>query len=60
MNNPETAPDEMMPAEAASSTGRSLGADMIYGLEDRPPVRESIFAAIQLVFACFVGILPRH
>ena len=30
---------------------------MIYGLEDRPPVRESIFAAIQHVFACFVGII---
>ena len=31
--------------------------DLIYGLEDKPPVRESIFAAIQHVFASFVGII---
>ena len=31
--------------------------DLIYGLEDRPPVRDAIFAAIQHVFACFVGII---
>ena len=35
----------------------SLKSDLIYGLEDRPPVRESIFAAIQHVFASFVGII---
>ena len=42
---------------AASAPRGTAGADMIYGLEDRPPVRESIFAAIQHVFACFVGII---
>ena len=31
--------------------------DLIYGLEDKPPVREAIFAAVQHVFACFVGII---
>lgn len=31
--------------------------DLIYGLEDKPPVRDAIFAAIQHVFACFVGII---
>lgn len=32
-------------------------SDLIYGLEARPPVRESIFAALQHVFASFVGII---
>lgn len=57
MNNPETTPEEMMPEGQVSVPAVSAGSDMIYGLEDRPPVRESIFAAIQHVFACFVGII---
>lgn len=31
--------------------------DLIYGLEDKPPVRDAIFAAVQHVLACFVGII---
>ena len=31
--------------------------ELIYGLEDRPPFREAVFAAIQHVLACFVGII---
>ncbi|MBD9196005.1 MAG: TRAP transporter small permease subunit [Clostridiales bacterium] len=30
---------------------------MIYGLNDRPPVREAIFAAIQHLLAIFVAII---
>lgn len=33
------------------------GADLIYGLDDRPPLRESVFVALQHVFAVFVGII---
>ncbi|NEQ45968.1 MAG: purine permease [Leptolyngbya sp. SIOISBB] len=46
----------MMSAEAASEEAVAT-ADMIYGLEDRPPPRDAFFAAIQHVFACFVGII---
>jgi xanthine permease XanP len=35
----------------------SIPNDLIYGLEDRPPVRESIFAGLQHVLAMFVGII---
>lgn len=35
---------------AQSNTG------LIYGLNDRPPVREAIFAAIQHLLAIFVAI----
>jgi xanthine permease XanP len=31
--------------------------DIIYGLKDKPPVRESIFAALQHLLAIFVGII---
>ncbi|MDB9528791.1 nucleobase:cation symporter-2 family protein [Oscillatoria sp. CS-180] len=31
--------------------------ELIYGLEDKPPIQEAIFAAIQHVLACFVGII---
>lgn len=31
--------------------------DLIYGLEDRPPFREAIFAAVQHVLASFIGII---
>jgi xanthine permease XanP len=31
--------------------------DIIYGLNDKPPVRESIFAALQHLLAIFVGII---
>ncbi|NJL87266.1 MAG: purine permease [Leptolyngbyaceae cyanobacterium SM1_1_3] len=35
----------------------SVPSDLIYGLEDRPPVREAIFAALQHVLASFIGII---
>ena len=58
MTNPEAAPDEIMLSEEEESTeGASPGVDLIYGLEDRPPLRETLFAAVQHVFACFVGII---
>lgn len=31
--------------------------ELIYGLEDRPPFRETFFVALQHVFAVFVGII---
>jgi xanthine permease XanP len=31
--------------------------DLIYGLDDRPPFRQSVFAALQHVLAVFVGII---
>ncbi|NBD32080.1 MAG: xanthine permease XanP [Cyanobacteria bacterium] len=34
-----------------------LSGDLIYGLEDRPPVAKAIFAAIQHVLASVVGIV---
>ena len=34
-----------------------IESDLIYGLEARPPFVESIFVALQHVFACFVGII---
>ena len=35
----------------------SLVPDLIYGLNDKPPVRQSIFVALQHVLAVFVGIV---
>ena len=32
-------------------------SDLIYGLEDRPPFVESVFAALQHLFAIFVAIM---
>ncbi|MFP4296604.1 MAG: uracil-xanthine permease family protein [Spirulinaceae cyanobacterium] len=34
-----------------------ISSDLIYGLDARPPIVESIFVALQHVFACFVGII---
>lgn len=35
----------------------SQSADLIYGLNDRPPLRVSLFVALQHVLAVFVGII---
>lgn len=43
--------------EALLETEAPVEHDLIYGLEDKPPVRDAIFAAVQHVFACFVGII---
>ncbi|MEM7797236.1 MAG: solute carrier family 23 protein, partial [Cyanobacteria bacterium P01_C01_bin.118] len=32
-------------------------ADLIYGLDDQPPLRETLFAAVQHVLASFIGII---
>ena len=40
------------PPETATIT-----SDLIYGLEAKPPFVESVFVALQHVFACFVGII---
>ena len=31
--------------------------DLIYGLEDRPPVKDTLFAALQHLLAIFVAII---
>lgn len=36
---------------------KTTGAELIYGLYDRPPLVESIFVAVQHVLAAFVGIV---
>ncbi|MEM6592100.1 MAG: xanthine permease XanP, partial [Cyanobacteria bacterium P01_C01_bin.73] len=35
----------------------SAPTDLIYNLEDKPPLRESLFAAVQHVLASFIGII---
>ncbi|MGD1858174.1 MAG: uracil-xanthine permease family protein [Leptolyngbyaceae cyanobacterium] len=35
----------------------AVSTDLIYGLEDRPPLRETLFAAVQHVLASFIGII---
>lgn len=44
---------DVMEQDVSSDTG----ADLIYGLEDRPPIPNALFAAIQHVLASFVGII---
>lgn len=43
--------------EMTTEAPASIESDLIYGLEARPPFIESIFVALQHVFACFVGII---
>lgn len=57
MSNPEIASDDSKPAQPKSSEAATVETDLIYGLDDRPPLREALFAAVQHVFACFVGII---
>jgi xanthine permease XanP len=42
---------------AVVETPGASGIELIYGLEDRPPFRETLFVALQHVFAVFVGII---
>ena len=44
-------------ADIKTEAPASIESDLIYGLEARPPFVESIFVALQHVFACFVGII---
>ena len=53
MTNPEISIEEKIKTEASAK----IQSDLIYGLESRPPFVESIFVALQHVFACFVGII---
>jgi xanthine permease XanP len=41
----------------ALETSRAIGTELIYGLDDKPPFRETLFVALQHVFAVFVGII---
>ncbi|MDB6105849.1 MAG: xanthine permease, partial [Gammaproteobacteria bacterium] len=36
---------------------KAASPDLIYGLDDRPPLRETLFVALQHVLAVFVGII---
>lgn len=57
MNTDTITNEPVVPEEVLSGAPALVKHDLIYGLEDRPPVRDAIFAAIQHVFACFVGII---
>ncbi len=48
--------DGMAEIPALEITG-AKETELIYGLEDRPPFRETFFVALQHVFAVFVGII---
>ena len=50
------APGEMDVKDPLSS-GIPPTSDLIYGLEDVPPLQEALFAALQHVLACFIGIV---
>ncbi|MGL4621247.1 MAG: solute carrier family 23 protein, partial [Chroococcidiopsis sp.] len=39
------------------ATQPEVAAELIYGLNDRPPVGEAVFVALQHVLAAFVGII---
>lgn len=57
MSHPEIITNEPTTAETVLESGISVESDLIYGLEDRPPFVDSVFAAIQHIFASFVGII---
>ena len=54
MANPEASIETKTTQSKAPA---KIESDLIYGLESRPPFVESIFVALQHVFACFVGII---
>jgi len=43
--------------EDVQETDKPRTSELIYGLNDKPPVAESIFVAMQHVLAAFVGII---
>ncbi|MDB9524584.1 nucleobase:cation symporter-2 family protein [Oscillatoria sp. CS-180] len=57
MSHSNIAPDASQPLPPEHPKAATVETDLIYGLEARPPLKESLFAAIQHVFACFVGII---
>ena len=40
-----------------NATAQEMKAELIYGLEDRPPLKDAVFAAIQHLLAIFVAIV---
>jgi xanthine permease XanP len=46
-----------MDAHPTLEIPRAGECELIYGLDDKPPFRETIFVALQHVFAVFVGII---
>ncbi|MEO1523327.1 MAG: solute carrier family 23 protein, partial [Cyanobacteria bacterium J06633_2] len=54
-----TSSEEILRAEqrADEESGLDVSTDLIYELDDRPPIPNAIFAALQHVFASFVGII---
>ncbi len=57
MSHPEMITNEPTTPDTVLGSGTTIKSDLIYGLEDRPPFVDAAFAAIQHVFACFVGII---
>ncbi|MDJ0647951.1 MAG: nucleobase:cation symporter-2 family protein [Xenococcaceae cyanobacterium MO_188.B19] len=54
--NQELTLEESLELEDNTDTAK-IKSDLIYGLNAKPPFMESIFVALQHVFACFVGII---
>ncbi|MDJ0634485.1 MAG: nucleobase:cation symporter-2 family protein [Xenococcaceae cyanobacterium MO_188.B29] len=57
MTNQEIAIEAESIQDTRTEALTALKSDLIYGLEAHPPFLESIFVALQHVFACFVGII---
>ena len=43
--------------EQKQSVNEQKPADLIYGIDDRPPFKEAVFAALQHLLAIFVAII---
>ncbi len=43
--------------EPQQPVGKAQAVDLVYGIEDRPPLKDAIFAAFQHLLAIFVGII---
>jgi xanthine permease XanP len=56
-SNPQVTDSEQILQEKQESVQAKVAADLIYGLDDKPPVAEAFFVAIQHVLAAFVGII---
>ena len=41
----------------SETTNRQVSSAIIYGIEDRPPFKEALFAALQHLLAIFVAII---
>ncbi|MGB3615387.1 MAG: nucleobase:cation symporter-2 family protein [Elainellaceae cyanobacterium] len=57
MTNPQNLSTSLETETRPAVVEPAVETDLIYGLEARPPVRDAILAAIQHVFASFVGII---